>query len=168
MQSVTAIANSSASTIGAFIGNFLALIIITAILFFFTLRVGRSALIAVVLSLYAGFALYSVFPYTDQIIATGTTPLMKAIAAIIVYGVASFVPYLLIKRALGNSGTFHPLPLFVLSLLTAGFILALGYHLFAIGTAFGLGSSLEHLFAPKSYFFWWFIAPLVGLFVFAR
>lgn len=55
----------------------------------------------------------------------------------------------------------------VLGLLALGFVLAMLYHVFGVTGVINLPSFLDSLFAPNSYFFYWFIAPLVGLFFLA-
>lgn len=152
-------------SVWAVVGNFFALLILTIVFFLFAMRVGRTAFFSAILSLYAGYALYTVFPYTDMLVASGGTPLLRAIFSIIIYLACSFLLYLILRRVSSSSyASAKPFPVFILSLLTAGFVLALGYHLFGIAKVFPLSPQLDVLFAPKQYFFWWFIAPLVGFF----
>jgi hypothetical protein len=151
-----------------FVGNFLVLLVIAALLFLFALRAGRSLLISFILSLYVGYALFTVFPYKDMII-TGDTPLVRAVCGIALFAAFSFFPYLLLRRV-SSAGTMriNPLMLAALTLVTGGFILALGYHVLNIAAVIPLTPSLDALFAPEKYFFWWFLAPLAGVYLTAR
>ncbi len=151
-----------------FVGNFLVLLVIAAALFFFALRAGRSLFISLILALYVGFALFTVFPYKELIIV-GETPLVRAVAGIALFAAFTFFPYILLRRV-SSSGAMriNPLTLAALTLVTGGFVLALGYHILNIGAVIPLTPSLDLLFAPDKYFFWWFVAPLIGVYLTAR
>jgi hypothetical protein len=58
--------------------------------------------------------------------------------------------------------------LLILSLLATGFLIALAYHVFPVTSVYHFSSAIDMLFASKTYFWWWFIAPAVGLFFLAR
>ncbi len=169
MDSITQVATHSAITAWAFVGNFLALLVLTIVLFLFALKSGRAAFIALVVSLYAGFALYSVFPYTEALTKGAGSPAAHSVISILIFGACSVVVYIVVRR-IATSGFMHihPIMLVILSFITAGFLLALGYHFFAIGKVLPLSATLDTYFAPSKYFFYWFIAPLVALFLFAR
>lgn len=157
---------SSATT---FVENFLVFIILVTVLLAFAYRAGRSAFFALILSLYAGYALYSVFPYAKQFVPAGASAMVAFAVSAGLYIAMTGLVYVVMRRfASGSLATLHPLPLIVLTLLTAGFLMALGYHLFNIATIYRFPMALHDLFAPSQYFFYWFIAPLVGLFIFAR
>ena len=55
-----------------------------------------------------------------------------------------------------------------LSFFAAAFLIALAYHVFPVADVYNFTPAIDLLFAPKEYFFWWFIAPAVGLFFLAR
>ena len=168
MDALNSFATGGFADIVAFIGNFLVLLIIAGILFFFALRTGRSMLISFILSLYVAFALFTVFPYTEQLLI-GDTALMRAVSGIALFAVFTAFPYVLLRRvSTSGSMRIHPLTLGILALVTGGFVLALGYHVLDIASVIPLTPSLDALFAPDGYFFWWFIAPLIGIFVAAR
>ncbi len=150
-------------------GNFLILIVLTIILFVFALRKGGSGLVALNLALYAGYALYSVFPYRDVIIGIGATPLVQAAISIGLFVAATILPFILILRL--TSQSFGQLSIIFnlgLSFAAACFVLALGYHVFDISDIYTFSAPLNGLFEPEGYFFYWFIAPLVGVFFLAR
>jgi hypothetical protein len=168
MDALNSLATGGFADIVAFIGNFLVLLIIAGILFFFALRTGRSMLISFILALYIGFALFTIFPYKEQFLI-GDTSLTRAVAGIVLFVVLTVFPYVLLRRvSTSGSMRIHPLTLGILALVTGGFVLALGYHVLDIASVIPLTPSLDALFAPDRYFFWWFVAPLVGIFVAAR
>jgi len=86
-----------------------------------------------------------------------------------VFAVSTFLPFVLIKRLTGGGfGSLSFVPNLVLSFLAAGLVLVLGYHVFDVNNIYEFSQPLNQLFEPEGYFFWWFIAPLLGLFIFAR
>ncbi len=168
MDFVNEYATGGLADIVAFIGNFLVLLIIAGILFFFALRVGRSMLISLILALYVGFALFTVFPYKEMVLI-GDTPLTKAICGIALFAAFTLFPYVLLRRvSTSGSMRINPVALAILTLVTGGFVLALGYHVLHIADLIPLTPSLDALFAPDKFFFWWFLAPLGGIFLTVR
>ena len=168
MDALNSLMTGGFADIMGFVGNFLVLLVLAALLFFFALRAGRAMLISLILALYVAFALFSVFPYKDLFLI-GDTPLVRAVAGIALFAVFTFFPYVLLRRV-STSGSIHinPLVLALLTLVTGGFVLALGYHVLDIAAVIPLTPSLDALFAPDQYFFWWFLAPLIGVYATAR
>ena len=162
MDSVADLASTSAASVWAIVGNVFVFLLIAAALVVFALRVGKAALFSLILSLYVGYALYIVFPFTEL---AGGTPLGN----VAVYGVLVVLSYLLVRR-IGSSGIggLKIVRLIILAALTAGFVMALGYTTFDIDTVYSFPKTLDLLFAPSQYFFWWFVAPLVGIFALGR
>lgn len=151
------------------ITNFLVLIVLTVVVYVFAMREGGAGVISLNISLYSGYAIYSVFPYRDAIIAIGSTPLIQAIIAVVLFLLLTILPFMVTMRLTAPS--FGQLSFFqgiLLSFVAAVFLLALGYHVFEISNIFTLPDPLNQLFAPKGYFFYWFISPLIGLYFFAR
>ncbi len=168
MDALNSFATGGFADIVSFIGNFLVLLIIAGILFFFALRAGRSMLISFILSLYIGFALFTVFPFKEQFLM-GDTPLVRAVCGIVIFAIFTIFPYMLLRRvSTSGSMRINPVTLGVLAFITGGFVLALGYHVLNIAAVIPLTPSLDALFAPDKFFFWWFVAPLAGIFVAAR
>lgn len=168
MDVVNQFATGGFGSIVTFFGNFLVLVVIAALLFFFALRAGRAMLISLILALYVGFALFTVFPYKEMFIV-GDSALVRAVAGIALFAVFTFFPYILLRRvATSGSMRINPLVLSLLALVTGGFVLALGYHVLDIAAVIPLTPSLDALFAPDKYFFWWFVAPLIGVYATAR
>lgn len=164
---VNTLAATGASSVWVWIGNFLILFVLTLIMIGFSYRAGRGGIISLLVAFYAGYAIYSVFPYTDDIISAGGSTLAKAVISIILYAVATFLPFHFIQRLVGNGfGVLSFVPRFALSFLSAAFLLALAYHVFHVSNIYTFPDPINTLFAPNEYFFWWFIAPLIGLLFF--
>lgn len=150
-------------------GNFLALIVLTLVLFVFAIRRGGSGLISVNLALYAGYGLYTVFPYREAVIGVGATPLVQATLSIVLFILMTALPFVISLRLTSQSfGALSILQNFALAFLAAGFMMALGYHVFDISNIYTFSEPLNQLFAPEGYFFYWFAAPLLGLYFIAR
>jgi hypothetical protein len=150
-------------------GNFLVLIVLTVILIIFALQRGSSGLVSLNLSLYAAYAIYMVFPYRDAVIGIGDTPIIQAILSISLFIAATVIPFILTLRLTSQSfGALSILQNLVLSFLAASFLMALAYHVFDISNIYTFSDPLNQLFEPKGYFFYWFIAPLIGVYFLAR
>jgi hypothetical protein len=148
--------------------SLLAFIIIAGLLFLFALKAGRDALVAAILALYIGFALYILFPYAGAL-AVGDSAVTKSISAIVLYVVFTGIAYYIVRRVSGsvlllggNAGAI------ALALLTSGFLIALAYHSFSVEDVYAFTPTIKTYFAPAQYFFWWFSAPLAGVLVLAR
>ncbi len=148
--------------------NLLVFIVLAALLFFFANREGKGPFIALIASFYVGFAIYSVFPFT-KLLATGSGALNTSITALVLYAIFTGVSYYILHRAVGGGFfTMGNAGVIILSLLTAGFLIALSYHSFSLEGIYTFPAIIRMYFAPIQYFFWWFIAPLVGLLIVAR
>lgn len=166
---VGTIAATATSSVWIFFGNFLGLIILTLILFFIGMRRGSSGLISLNLALYIAYAVYAVFPYRDAVIGIGATPLIQAIISLGIFIIATVPPFVMIERVTSQSfGSLSIIQNLFLSFGAAVFLMALGYHVFDISNIYTFSEPLNQLFVPEGYFFYWFIAPLIGLFFFAR
>ncbi len=167
MDQVTALANSGAGGIVPIIMNFIALIVLSVVLFAFAMRAGRPAFISLILSLYVGLALFTVFPWKDALMTgSGTT---KAVAGLLIFIALSAVPFFILRKV-NTMGLMriHPVPLFLVCVLAAGGLLALSYHFLALGAILPATSSLSAYILPDQFLFYWLIAPLVALLVVAH
>ncbi len=166
---ISNLATSATASAWIWGGNFLILIVLTVIILFFAMHQGASGLISLNLAVYAAYALYTVFPYRESIIQIGATPLVQAILSIGLYMILMALPFMISLRLTAPS--FGQLSIFqnlLLSFVAAGFMLALAYHVFGISNIYAFSDPLNSLFAPKGYFFYWFIAPILGLYFLAR
>jgi hypothetical protein len=160
---VSNLATSAAGNSMAIISNFLILVVLTVAFIFFSYR-SRGGIISLLVAFYVGYALYLVFPYTKDIVATGGSPIMKATISVAIFAIGCIVPFLFIERLVsGGIGILSVFPRFGLSFLAATFLMALAYHVFHVSNIYTFPEPMNTLFGPDQYFFWWFVAPLIGL-----
>lgn len=167
MNQLASLAESGTSGVLPILMNFLALIVLTVVLFTFALRAGRPAFVSLILSLYVGFGLFMVFPWKAQIISgDGMT---KAVASLLIFIGLSILPFLILRRVntLGMA-RIHPLPLFGLSVLSSGALLAVSYHFMELSKILPATPPIAAYVVPEQYLFYWLVAPLVAFFIFAR
>lgn len=163
-QQIATFATQAAQHAWALTANFLILLALVIAMIVFSYR-SRGGIISLIIALYVGYALYLVFPYTSLAISFGGTTLIKALISILLFIIATIIPYLFIERLThGGFGVLSFVPRFVLSVVAATFLIAIAYHVFNVNHLYTFPQPLNQLFAPDAYFFWWFIAPLVGLF----
>jgi hypothetical protein len=123
---VTAFASHGAASAWVLAGNFLVLFILTLVMIGFSYKSGRGGIISLIVAFYAGYALYTVFPYTQSIISAGGSTIIKAIISIVIYLIATFIPFHFIQRLVGTGfGVLSFVPRFALSFLAAAFLLTL-------------------------------------------
>lgn len=165
-EQVSGLATTGAASAWLLVGNFVILLVLFVVMLLFSYKAGRGGIISLLIAFYVGYAIYMVFPYTTAVVAAGGTPMVKAAISIGIFAIVTFIPFHFIQRLTGGGfGVLSVLPRFVLSFLAATFLLALAYHVFAISDIYTFPAPIDQLFAPEGYFFWWFIAPLVGLLV---
>ncbi len=151
----------------SFTSDFLVIFVLVGTLFFFARYVGRGPFVALLISFYTGYTLYSIFPFTNFLpSAPAGTALIVDVA---LFGAFVAATYIILRRVVVSDFlSMGTVGLFILSFLAAGFLLALSYHVFPVREVYSFTPAIDALFIPKAFFFWWFIAPLLGLFFIAR
>ncbi|MFI5260313.1 MAG: hypothetical protein ACHQU0_00775 [Candidatus Paceibacteria bacterium] len=164
---VSTLATHSALTIWNFGSDFLIIIIPTAAFFFFAWYVGRGPFVAILLAFYSAFAIYNLFPYMSIL---PTAPAITAFLAHTgLYLALSFAFYIVLRRVVVSDFLYvGTIGLTILSFCATAFLLALAHHTFGVNAIYTFTPPVDALFSPDKYFFWWFIAPAVGLFFLAR
>jgi|TARA_R110000824_G_scaffold401771_1_gene615439 hypothetical protein len=167
MDQLTLLATSGATSVWALLGNFVAFLVIAVVFFVFALRAGRPAFISLVLSLYVGFGLFMVFPWKAQLMAGEA--MTTTVAGLIIFGILTALPYFIMRKVntMGHL-SIGTIPLFILSLLASGALLAIGYHFLSLATILPATPPLMTYVVPTQYLFYWLIAPLVGFVVVSR
>ncbi len=164
---VNTLATHYAFTIWNSASDFLIVIILVSIFFLFAWYIGRGQLVAVLLAFYSAYALYAMFPYMS---ALPTAPAMTALLAQAgLYGGLTLAFYIILRRVVVSDFLYIGIfGLLALSFLGAAFVLALAYHVFPVAPVYNFTPAVDALFAPKAFFWWWFVAPAIGLFFLAR
>lgn len=164
---VSTLATHSALSAWNFASDFLIVIVLFSSFLLFAWYIGRGPLVAVLLAFYAAYALYTTFPFMSLL---PTAPALTALLAHIgLYLALSFAFYIILRRVVVSDFLYIGIfGLIALSFFGAAFLLALAYHVFPVAQVYNFTPAIDLLFAPKAYFFWWFVAPAVGLFFLAR
>ncbi len=150
----------------SFIGDFLIIFILFAVVFIFSRVQSRERFVAFIISLYIGYALYVVVPFTY--IFTKIPVNTITVADIVLFLLFSFISYNILCRITNmHSSLISNIGTVILSFLTTGFLLALAYHVLPIRNIYTFTPAIDTLFAAKTYFFLWFIAPITGLLLLA-
>jgi len=164
---VTTLANHTALSAWAMANDFLIVIILFAILFFFAWYVGRGSLVALLFAFYGAYALYVLFPYISFL--PTAPPLTAFFTHAGFYAALALMFFVILRRVIVSDflyiSTFGLIPL---SFLGAAFLIALASHTLALSSVYQLTPAVADLLTPDKYFFWWFSAPAIGLLFFAR
>lgn len=160
---ISNVATNAASHSFAVLSNFLVLVVLTVVFILISYR-SKAGIISLLVAFYAGYAIYLVFPYTKDVLAFGSTPLIKAVISVALYFVCCAIPFVFIQRLVNTGiGVISVVPRFGLSFLASAFLMALAYHVFSVNAIYTFPEPMNTLFAPNQFFFLWFMAPLIGL-----
>lgn len=164
---VNTLATNTAATIWNFGSDFLIVLVLVAFFFAFAWYVGRGPFVAIILSYYGAYAIYIAFPYEQYLPQAPALTALLAHAGL--YAALGFVFYIILRRVVVSDFLYvGMIGLIILAFLASTFLIALTYHVFPITSIYEFTPAIDVLFAPKEFFFWWFIAPAVGLFFLAR
>ena len=170
-EAATALLQSTTANAGTFVNDFLLVIILLGFMLFFMLRSGRRGVVSLTIAVYVGLTLYNLFPFRDVVLAaTAGAPLASLSLMIVMLLGFTTIPYIILSRVvvtdfLGRSGIIF---LLMISFLLTAMLLASAYHILPIRDFYAFTPVLDALFAPKEFFFWWFVSPLFALFMFAK
>lgn len=167
LAQVTTVATQYSQSAWSFVSDFAIILVLVLVFIMFARSVGRGPFVAVLLAFYCAYALYVMFPYMSYL---PTAPAMTALLANAgLYLGLSFLFYIILRRVVVSDFLYIGLfGLIILSFLGAAFLIALAYHVFPVADVYRFTPALDLLFASKDYFFWWFVAPAIGLFFLAR
>jgi len=167
LAQVNELATRSALSAWNVASDFLIIIILLSAFFLFAWYIGRGQLVAILLAFYTAYALYVSFPYQSYL---PTAPALTALLAqIILYGALVLIFYIILRRVVVSDFLYVGIfGLIALSFLGAAFLIALAYHVFPVADVYHFTPPIDMLFAPAKYFWWWFVAPAIGLFFLAR
>lgn len=164
---VNALATNTALTVWNSASDFLIIIVLVAVFFLYAWYIGRGQFVAVLLAFYSAYAVYVTFPYMSYL--PTAPPLTALLVQVGLYLALSFLLFLILQRVVVSDFLYVGIfGVIALSFFGAAFLIALAYHVFPVASVYNFTPPIDILFAPKEYFFWWFIAPAVGLFFLAR
>ena len=164
---VNTLATNTALTVWNSASDFLIIIILVTVFFLYAWYIGRGQLVSILLAFYCAYALYVMFPFMSYL---PTAPAMTTLLAQVgVYAGLSILFFIILRRVVVSDFLYVGIfGLAALSFFAAAFLIVLAYHVFPVVDVYNFTPAIDLLFAPKEYFFWWFIAPAVGLFFLAR
>jgi len=167
LAQVNELATNTALTVWSGASDFLIILILVAVFFLYAWYIGRGQLVSVLLAFYCAYALYLMFPYMSLL---PTAPALTAlIAQAGLYLGLAFLFFIILRRVVVSDFLYIGIfGLAALSFLAAAFLLALAYHVFPVAEVYNFTPAIDLLFAPKEYFWWWFVTPAIGLFFLAR
>lgn len=147
----------------AFGADFFAFIVIAAALATFSFYFGRDRLMALIAGLYSAVLLYQNFPYSSFLPADPYVQIALYVALAFL-GVIAFsgLSAFLARSTSSFLGTG------ILSVTTAGMLLAVAIHVLPVQEVYTFSGPTLALFASPEMFFWWLAAPLAGLFFFGK
>lgn len=167
IEQARALATETISTLITWGSDFLIAIIFFAALFAFGWYRGRGPLLALLMSFYIAYAVYDLFPYASLFPASPASLVLLWHTG--VFAVCTAAIYFIVRRGVSqNAVSYGTFGFIALPLLGAGFLLALAYQVFPVREVYTFTPAIDALFAPKEFFFWWFVAPIIGLFFLAR
>ncbi len=148
----------------AFGADFFAFIIVAGAIAALAFYFGRDRLISFVAALYAAVVLYRAFPYGSMLPADNPYVQIGVFVGFTLIALIAFsgLSFFLARTTSSFLGTA------ILSAVTAGLILAISIHVLPVQTLYSFSPPTMALFASPEMFFWWLVAPLVGLFFFGR
>jgi hypothetical protein len=162
---------STALSVWSSVSDVLIILVLLVALFLVAAYVGRGQYVALLLSFYAASAVF--FVLMDKSPYGVYLPSAPALTALLVqlalFAAITFVVYMIMRRVVVSDFLYiSMIGLAILSLLGATFLVALAYHVFPVAAVYHFTPTIDALFASKDLFFWWFFAPVIGLFFLAR
>lgn len=150
------------SQLSAFGHDFLAFIVLAAVLVLFMVYFGRDRIAPLVAALYASLVLYEAFPFMGVLSGPYLKIGLYLLFAFLFYIAFSGLSYFMAVR----SGGF--VTEIAMAVLVAGFVLAISTHVLPVQDIYQFTAATTALFASTQAYFWWLVAPLAGLFFLGR
>lgn len=134
------------------------------------LTYGKYRISTILISAYIGLALSLLFPYIDLIPWTPEILFSKiSVLPVTVFLVFIVLLYFSLMPLIDSEFSRRKLRKWfeavILSLSTAIVLTASIYHIGIVQNVVAPQSLLDSLFLPTQYIFWWFLIPLVGLYI---
>ncbi len=128
---------------------------------------GKQTLINAIMALYLGLLLSLRFPYYESMIA-GVGPGAESMIRISVFVFFTIISFWLFARLMPREFDEKAFQGFGIKMLFAfaasALVISFSYNVLPITEFITPGSPIQTLFAPKEYFFWWLLTPIVILF----
>jgi uncharacterized membrane protein YidH (DUF202 family) len=152
--------------------DILAGVALFAILAFYGIKWGKRRLSSLILSLYLAIPAYNAFPYFSKITEQAGEQQPFVVPIAVYLGFALVIHFVLMQFMTtvepSESHARKWFEVLLLSLLSVLFLFAVAFNILGLESSYDFSSQISKLFEPTTYFFWWFLAPLVGLFFLSR
>ena len=130
---------------------------------------GKQSLINLILGLYFALLISLKFPSYDIVLkgASGDR-FSDSVVMIVIFLIFTIAATFFFSRLMPRDyedSAFSEFPKkFLFALLATILVMAYSYHVLPITEIITPGSPIQTLFGGESYFFWWLLVPMVGLF----
>jgi len=146
------------------------ILVVFAILFFFSTRYGKSNSVSLLISLYIGILAFLSFPFLEEATLLKSSEVQVTISHIAVFLIGVYIIHTIVRRIIfteysGKKSKY--IEAGIISGAATMLIFAFAYHTIPLATLYDFGDSIDNLFSSQ-YFFWWLMAPLAGLLLVSR
>lgn len=149
-----------------FVKDVTVLLLVFGALFAYSLVRGQRALLSLILGLYIALLISLEFPYYDAV-GKALSFLAPHTMQMLLFGFFTAAASFVFERLLSRLFDFNAVESFwrriVLSVLATALIMAYSYHVLPITDLIDPGAKVGAIFSSDKSFFWWLIAPLVGI-----
>lgn len=153
-------------TVIGFIKELSVLLLVFGALFAYGIVRGQRPLLSLTLGLYIALLISLKFPYYESL-EKGLSFMSPSAIKISLFAVfaafGSFIFERLLSRVIDETAIEGIGKKVILSILTTALVLSYSYHVLPITEMVDPGAKIGVLFASPSSFFWWLLAPLVGI-----
>jgi hypothetical protein len=135
-------------------------------LFAYAVVRGQRALLSLVFGLYIALLISLEFPYYEAVTRSMTFVSPSGVKSIFFALFTAFGSILferLLSRLLDETAIEGVWRKVILSFLATALVLSYSYHVLPLSSLLDPGAKIGALFAPQEYFFWWLLAPLIGI-----
>jgi uncharacterized membrane protein YraQ (UPF0718 family) len=128
---------------------------------------GRQHLINLIVGLYFALLISLVFPYYDTLLGGEPGP-SNTLGTLVIFAAFTIISTILIGRLMPEEYREKKFESFFKKLLLAlaGTVLVMvfSFHVLPLTELLHPSTPIQSLFAPREFFFWWLIAPLIILY----
>ncbi len=130
---------------------------------------GRQSLINIIFGLYLALLISLEFPYYDTFLPNGASEHSLAVGKMVLFAIFTTIATILVARVMPDAYREKKFESFFKKILLAlaGTILIMAYsfHVLPVTEFVTPGTPIASLFAPKEWFFWWLLLPMVFLYL---
>jgi hypothetical protein len=164
---------SASTTVATAVGqgvltfDIVALAIVFLVLFLFGMYFGKAHLTSLVISFYPAMLLYDRLPFMDSLVFLKGENLL-ALNHVVIFTIILVLCDIIVLRfifAESKGGPIHFLHIAAGALALLVLLLVLTYTVINLDMLHDFSSTVDRLFMNHTYAFWWYLAPLLLLFL---